>query len=770
MMKKFLYLTIVCFLSFISIHAQGISGRIVNEAGQPLEFVNIVVLRTADSTFVQGTTSRNDGSFTLAKPEVPSFMKISYIGYLTKMLPIKGDMGEIRLEENTATLNEVVVKSNRKLFDMGKEGVVTHVAGTRLSNIGTAGDILKYIPGITTNKDEINVFGKGKPLVYINGRQVYNLAELERLNSSEIKSIELIQNPGAQYDATAKAVLKIRTLRATGEGFGVSLRSSYWQSENTDITEQANLTYNKEKLYAFGTYKFSNINNHQKSTIAQQVATDKLWRQTNTFEQNSTKTEHEVSLGVNYDFNDKHSAGIKYIYDFVPGFTLKSTSATLVTADEALYDKLFTTNRAKDDNAPSHNLNVYYTGQFKDTNIDLNMDYLSNNSTNEQWSSEKSDKYNSEIASKSMIRSNMLAAKLAVSHKLFGGELRLGAEAVSSNRHDTYAINGTGLVDDVYSRLHESQFNPFAEYERPFSFANVHVGVRYEHVTFKYYLNDIYQTAQSRTFDNLFPYLSVGTKPGKVMFNMSYSVKTKRPTYRQLSGNVMYINRFSLQAGNPMLRNEHIHDLSLQGMWKFLQFTVSFQDNRNAIIFWDEAIPNNSSTIKLQYKNLSSLPSISSMLAIAPSFAIWEPQLVLGIRKQWLTLDTYGGSKHLGKPMFQVGFNNSISLPLGIDANVDFSFQSKGDYQNVSINKNTCILDVSFSKSFFNKALDIKISGTDLLHQKKEANIMYSDRIHIMQQNVFDSREFGLTLRYHFNAAKSKYKGTGAGNEEKNRL
>lgn len=73
---------------------------------------------------------------------------------------------------------------------------------------------------------------------------------------------------------------------------------------------------------------------------------------------------------------------------------------------------------------------------------------------------------------------------------------------------------------------------------------------------------------------------------------------------------------------------------------------------------------------------------------MAPSFGIWEPQLVLGVRKQWLSLDTQHGTKHLGKPMFQLGFNNSINLPFGIDANIDFNYQSKGDYQNIRIDNN----------------------------------------------------------------------------------
>ena len=62
----------------------------------------------------------------------------------------------------------------------------------------------------------LEVLGKGKPIIYINGRLIRDNTELEQLNSNEIASIELVTNPGARYDATAKAVVRIRTVLLHG--------------------------------------------------------------------------------------------------------------------------------------------------------------------------------------------------------------------------------------------------------------------------------------------------------------------------------------------------------------------------------------------------------------------------------------------------------------------------------------------------------------------------------------------------------------------------
>ena len=101
------------------------------------------------------------------------------------------------------------------------------------------------------------MFGKGEPLIYINNRLVRDNSELERLSSKDISKVELIQNPGAEYDATVKAVLKIRTVRHAGEGLGVNVRSNVSQSHKTSNTDQLNLNYRKNGLDLFGMVNYS---------------------------------------------------------------------------------------------------------------------------------------------------------------------------------------------------------------------------------------------------------------------------------------------------------------------------------------------------------------------------------------------------------------------------------------------------------------------------------------------------------------------------------
>ncbi len=755
----------------IVVNAQNvITGRVIDELSQPMEFVNIVMLKEADSTFIAGATTQSDGSFCITKPNVKAFLKLTSIGYKSKTVNIEQDLSKIVMQEDSVFLKEVVVKGHRRAFEMGKEGMITNVSGTSLSKAGTLNDVLKYVPGLTATREGLQVFGKGEPIIYIDGRQVRDASELEKMNSADIKSIELIQNPGVKYDASARAVIKIRTVRPAGEGVGIGVKSSYWQSQNVDLKDQIDLTYYRKGLYAFGIYKFSKNDNLQLSEIEQTIVADTLWRQHNELETNISRRTHEITAGLNYDINDKHCIGVKYIAKITPFSKLHTKTSTIMKANDAHFETLYTDTYSDDDSKPSHNINAFYNGTIGGTSIDLNLDYLYNQNIANQKSIETNDKYSQEIVSQSKIRNSMFATKLVLGRQLFKGTIQVGIETIHNSRHDDYTLTGTNVVSNTYSKLNETQINPFAEYTKEQSFGKMNFGLRYEHVAFKYYNDGIYVKDQSHTFDNIFPYASVDTRIGKMILALSYSVKTKRPTYSQLSSNIFYINHFSLQTGSPDLKSEHIHDISLMGVWKFMQFMLSWQDNRNSIIHWDESVPNSSSITLLKYKNLSSIKSLSAMVAIAPNIGIWTPQLTLALRKQWLNLDTPQKVINLNKPIVQIAFNNNLSLPWGIDANFDMTYQSKGNHQNIAIERNSYTLNVYFTKSFFNDALNIKLEGNDLFYQDKNQIHMFSNRMDINQYNKYDSREVGITISYKLNTSRSKYKGTGAGNAEKERM
>ena len=127
-----------------------------------------------------------------------------------------------------------------------------------------------------------------------------------------------------------------------------------------------------------------------------------------------------------------------------------------------------------------------------------------------------------------------------------------------------------------------------------------------------------------------FPTISYGAKIGKVMAQLSYSVKTSRPSYSQLSNNVSYMNRFTRQTGNPYLDNETNHRVELSGVWKFIQFMVNYKDSRNAIIYWAEQILGDEAITMISRKNVKSLKSMTAYISAAPKIGIWAPQINLG--------------------------------------------------------------------------------------------------------------------------------------------
>ena len=668
-------------------------------------------------------------------------------------------------------LGEVVVKAHLPQYKKTHEGLLTNVAGTVLSKMGTAEDVLKHVPSIVKKKDGYEVVGKGTPIIYINGRKMQDISELDNIKSSDIKSVEVIQNPGAAYDASVNSVIKIKTIKKKGEGIGFDTRSVYWYNKHDNTIQQVNMNYRHNGLNLFATYKFSDATWMQKATYEQTVHVDKLWQQHNNNEVTGRIESHRLISGFSYDFNANHSIGARYTLTS-PGYSRsKDFFDSQVTADGKFYDYIKTDGLTVDKNNPSHQLNAYYNGTLGKTTIDLNTDLYFSTNRAYAYSDEQSQEHDSRnINSKNRVSNKMVATKLVITSPLLGGNLSYGAEYINTHRNDDYEVNRTDLLANSYSKLEEQTASPFIQYARLTPIGNITAGLRYEYVRFKYYDAGIYQPEQSRSFRNLFPTISYGAKIGKVMAQLSYSVKTSRPSYSQLSNNVSYMNRFTRQTGNPYLDNETNHRVELSGVWKFIQFMVNYKDSRNAIIYWAEQIPGNEAITMISRKNVKSLKSMTAYISAAPKIGIWAPQINLGMQKPWFTLHTDVASYRLNRPIFMGNFNNAFSLPCGITLNVDYRYQSKGNTMNVYLAKEQHVLDVSISKSFLKDALTLEIKGNDLLYKCWDADLLYNQKMELLQVSKRGTRDLQLTLRYKFNTTRSKYKGTGAGNAELNRL
>lgn len=225
MKKLFLLFSMLSITTFLM--AQEVIGKVVDSNGKPLPYVNIVLLNTQDSTFIKGTTSGQNGDFTLYNGESYGILKLSSVGYQTLFIAYKGktNLGKIKLLDNVHGLDAVVVKSKLPKTIIRDGGVITTVNGSILEKAGNIYNLLDKIPQLIVQENKIEVFGRGEPIVYINGRLVRDMTELERLQSEDVKFIEVINNPGARYEASAKAVVRISLKNKAGEGLGANVRS-----------------------------------------------------------------------------------------------------------------------------------------------------------------------------------------------------------------------------------------------------------------------------------------------------------------------------------------------------------------------------------------------------------------------------------------------------------------------------------------------------------------------------------------------------------------
>lgn len=740
--------------------AQSITGRVMDEQNHPVEFANIVLLTTGDSLFVQGTISRQDGSFHITTPAQSSYIvKVSSVGYQTIFQKTQtGKIENLILPGDAIMLGETVITGKRPDYQIKDGSLITHIENSVLSKAGTGNDVLKHIPGVQEKDGEFKVFGKGVPVIYINGREMRDPSELDRLSSADIRQVEVITNPGARYGADVKSVIRIKTVKLSGEGMGGEIRSTWGQSQYTNLNEQLNLNYRYNKFDVFGTFQYVHNESLLTRKVSQNVFVDTLWQQKNDMKEYSLNNNYRGELGMNYQINDNQSLGVRYSLATSPKNKVWYNAESDIRADGNFYDNLLSSSFSTTVKKPAHQISGYYSATFGKLSIDFNADVLWSKVNTENEIEEFSKEQESRmVSSMNKVDNKLYAGKLILSHPLAGGDFSFGSEYTSTRRNDLFS-NPQEILPTTDSRIEENRTGVFAEYNRFIKIAYLNMGLRYEHVS------------SEHSYDNFFPNISLATQIGKFQTQLSYTAKTKRPYYHQLSSNMSYMNRFTYMSGNPALKPEAIHDLTLSGSYSWFQFMMSYQREKDAILYITEQYEKNPAITIITHRNFDCIDNFSAFLVAAPTLGCWHPRLTIGMQKQWAKVEHNGETLSMNKPMFFCTFNNGVKLPHNWTLSMDMTFQGKGDYQNIYIYRNVFMMNAALTKSFLNDRLSLNLQGIDLTHGRKDGNRIYNKQMNMDVDNSSSSREVRLTVRYKFNTSKSKYKGKGAAEEEIQRL
>ena len=773
-MRKSITFILLCLMS-LSVSAQALKGLVVGTDKEPLPFANVVLLK--DSTFVSGVVTDDNGIFVFEQPySSANKIKIAMVGYEDYLAPIAptGDFGTITLKESSVMLDEVVVKANLPTTRLKGNAMVTSVENSVLSKLGTANDVLSHLPLVSESDGSFTVFGKGTPLIYINGKLVRSSTELQQLSSENIRSVEVVTNPGAQYSSEVQSVIRIKTIPPKGEGFGANLydqiSASHFARNTTDIS--LNYRHNGLEIFGNGYFYFGKRNNKNEAEML--TYGDNTLHQFINAESDVKANNLYGKLGFSYQFLENHSIGAYYRIgrerDDVHSYGISNvslyTQSELTSTDEISYDWL-----NKGIVRPVQEANLYYNGSFGKLDVDFNADFTQSRGdrSDDQFETNANNPDDDRhIVSAGLKKSRLLAEKLILSYPVWKGSIEVGEEYTNSRLN--YANTYEGVpIDNSLTDIHEDNIAAFASLSQTFGVVNVSAGLRYEHVNYKYFENNQLQKDQSKNYNNFFPTFSLSAPINKVNLSFSFTNKTRRPTYRQLDGGIEYINRFSYQCGNPKLQPTKIYLFQLMGMWKYFFAQVSVNHETDAI-FWKTSAYKDDPAVKvMSFENVPHYTQLQVAIGAQPTIGCWKPQPVIGMMKQFYTT-TYRGEKlSLGKPFFSFTLENLFSLPKNWTLGADFQFTTAGNGQNTFM-KPTNKIDLLVRKSFLNNNLSLTLYATDLLNNYPDRTTMYSGDIMTYTYNQFESRSIRFAVRYKFNTTRSKYRGTGAGENEKSRM
>ena len=745
-----------------------LTGTIIDEQSQPVAYANIALLNPADSTLLSGGVSNESGYFAIPYEQEKTLIRISYVGYRTiYRLCDKDNVGTIRMHPDSYKLNGVEVKGQRPLVRMKDDAFVTTVEGSYLAKMGTGNDVLGQIPGVLRNGENIEVIGRGTPLIYINGRQMRNPSELDQLSSDQIKDVDVIMTPGAKYDATVKAVIRIKTIRPVGEGFSFNSRTVAGVNHYVYGLEELNLNYRTGGLDIFGMAEYENRRSRQTNDSRQDTYLQSHYQQSSLMHYYNKNQMLAGKLGFNYMLNDKHSIGMTYTVTSRPN-SQTSDYFTTMFIDKQTDDQIKGRGKVDGDDI-QHIISGYYAGQTGKWSLDANADVLFQKQNSDSQTFEDATQGDDRtVTTRNDVKNRLYAAKFVAGHPLWKGKLEIGAEGSYVHRTDVFG-NVERIIDASDTKIEENSTAAFVQLMQRLNKLTLIAGLRYEYLDSRYYESGVKMDDESRTYSDLFPSLMLMYPLKNVRARLSYSRNINRPAFSQLSGNVKYINRYTYESGNPYLKPSYRDNFSLALNYKWLTGMIDYARVHDYIITSYSSYKGDPTIALLRKDNAPGYDNLSLMVSVAPAFGKYHPQLMVATQMQNLEVQYRGETKKMNSPMTIVRFNNAVNLPFDSWLNADFSWRSAGDTENIHLAQ-SWQFDISLYKAFWNDRLTVKLACTDLFASIRQKATIYSDIREIYLDKRLDTRNLELTVRYNFNPAKSKYRGQGAGNDTKGRF
>lgn len=789
MMKLSLSWALLC-LCFTSVYSQySINGVVYDGNDEPLEFANVLLFSKADSTMVTGAPTEADGAFTFkVEKDGAYFLQIMMIGYedayseafsLSKQNPSQSLT--ILLQSTSQTLETVEVTATIPVLEQKADRMVVNVAESLTALNGSLLDVLKKVPGVIVSNGRLTLAGQANPTILINGRTTQYMdinALMKEMPSDNIQKIEVIHQPGAEFDAAGTGpiiniILKNNKLYGTNGSVQLGVgKATFWRYNGSFSLNHRQGDWN---FYAGAGYSHNSFNER---LLVERVIFDDTYFQVN--EQPSLPYTQRANLGTDWYINEKHTIGIS-------GSGLISENDrtwennTIIRYSDASPNAEIKTDNQLDRNWSYWTATGYYSFKM-DTmgqKLDLNFDYAtfdreSTSFVQTRNVGENELSFDNQRTNQPGV-TDIMAVKLdyvkpfndKVSLSV-GGKYSL-AELDNDLLTETFQ-GGDWLENPGLSNHFLFDEKIYAGYGKLIAKAGewgFTAGLRYEESHSEGYSITLDSTI-SRDIRQLFPSASVSRSLGeKLGMAVAYSYRINRPNYRNLNPYVLYLDPFTLDRGNPLLRPEFSHSYKLNLTFEEQPFfSLEYMKTKDEMTFVteqdDETGVGTATVVNMEnferfggslFFPLDFIPKVSGYGGVIANFNRFD-------------------SPYLNE-IFQVDFwsittflQANINLPWDMQGEIGGWF-TNGGQDGIIAYEHLYGVSIGLEKKFLDDKLSVQLGVDDLVYRYFQGNIDYANVIADVDSR-WDTQIVNFRLNWRFgnqHLKKNERRSSGASDE-----
>ncbi len=759
-------------------------------ANETLPYSNVVLFKAADESMAKGTITDENGVFTMENVAVGDYyLSVSVIGYKTFTSKIfkltlneNKDFGNIQLEEEYIALEAVTISGRKPLIQNKPDRVVLNIENSILATGNTALDILNKSPGVSNSNGVLTLVGKTNVLILINGKQTYLSPEqlttlLLSTQSSNIKSIEIMTNPPAKYDAAGNAgIINIIMKKSQNEGTNIDLNASYGQGVYRKTNGGIALNHRNKTLNVFTSYDYSDNVNFGTIDIDRftELSGEPLFFTSSSFERYRFKV-HNFKVGTDINLSPNSTLGFIVSGNVVRGNSrirarndIKSQTqqidSTVIGTTIGTYPNRYTTYNA------NYNVKLDPIG----TDLTLSYDYSrSEKDESFEFGNRFLDANGMEFRAPNDFRNltpqdaNIHVGKadftrpLNEKSKLEAGLKFSSVETDNVLQFDTLESNGNYVNDPTRSNqfiYKEEIAAAYVNYSAQFGSYSLQAGLRMERT--KSDGNSITDNnVVTRTYTDFFSTVSLQKKINeKNTISASFGRRIDRPNYASLNPFVYYIDEYTFRFGNPFLNPQYTNSYSIgYTLNNKYKFDFNFSDTKDVIanIVLTDPVTN---SISQTDANLNGFKSYSLNVNAPISIAKWWKTFnnVTVFYNQYDSDNIERAETQLEQLAWQASSTHNFTIDDRLTAELRSNYISSNVYGVLNLEPYYGI-DLGVNRQFLDNKMNVQLSLSDIFRTWGD-RVVSSDLTgsNFDLARTFDSRVFRLSVTYKFGNVKLK--------------